>query len=139
MEDPMQAPAITTALAGIRTEDRVAEAAARRARWTPIVASEVTIRLARPRDAGALDRLAELDGRHERVTGDVLVAEADGVLLAARSVRGGMMLSDPFRASAELADLLDVRARQLAGRRSRRRRLRGPRQSMPSLRVGGAR
>jgi hypothetical protein len=137
----MQAPAITTALAGIRQHDLAEAASRRRQAWAPAAldATDVTIRLARADDHPALARLSQLDGAGHDLSGDVLVAEAEGVVVAARSVLGGTALSDPFRASSALVALLDVRAEQLAGRRARPRRPHAPRQSMPVLRVGGAR
>ena len=139
----MQAPAITTALAGIRQAEQI-EAAAQAHRILPMSASvsapppDVTIRLARPDDAAALQRLAQLDGRETALSGDPLVAVVDGTIVAARGLRGGIV-SDPFRARAELIALLDVRAEQLAGRGARPRPARSPRRTMPVLRVGGAR
>jgi hypothetical protein len=73
---------------------------------------EVTIRLARPADAVALERLAELDsGRLP--SGEVVLAEVDGELRAAVGVAGGAPIADPFQPTAALASLLAVRAQQL--------------------------
>ena len=71
------------------------------------------IRPAEPADDEAVQRLARLTGR-PRPDGPVLVAEADGAVLAARGP-GGLVVSDPFAATSDLRALLDVRAAQLAG------------------------
>lgn len=141
----MQPLAFTTALAGIRRTEqieaaRLARVPAPLARPAAGAASqEVTIRPARPDDAAALARLAQLDGRGGVLSGDAVVAVVDGDVIAARGLGGGAV-SDPFRAGAEVVALLDVRARQLAGGGSvRPSRPRVPRRAMPVLRVGGAR
>jgi hypothetical protein len=63
-------------------------------------------------DAPALARLAALTGRRAPAA-EALVAEADGVLLAALPLDGGDPLSDPFRPTADVAALLRLRAGQL--------------------------
>ena len=69
----------------------------------------VTVRLARPVEHGALARLAELDGG--RVPqGSVLVAEVGGSVLAARSLENGASVADPFRPTAHLIELLELRS-----------------------------
>jgi len=88
----------------------------------------VTIRQALPADAGALERLAQLDSSRP-LREQVLVAEVGGELWAAVSMADFTVVSDPFRPSGELAFLLVERARQMwrAERRgSRRRRIRVP-------------
>ena len=143
----MQAPAITTALAGIRRSEQIDAARAHRvasgsgapgAAVTAEAANEIAIRFARSDEAPALARLAALDGRGVNLEGDVLVAVVAGGVVAARGLRGGA-ISDPFRAGGEILALLDVRARQLAGGGVRTVRPRPPRRTMPVLRVGGAR
>lgn len=88
---------------------------------------EITIRSARPSDAGALQRLAQLDS--QRVpAGDLLVAVVGGELVAAVSSEG--VIADPFRPTADVVDLLRMRAE--ATRASRRR----PRRTaLPHLRL----
>jgi hypothetical protein len=71
----------------------------------------VTLRLAADRDRRALRRLAELDSA-DPLAGTVLVAEVDGELLAALSVQQRRAIANPFRPTAELVDLLRVRAAQ---------------------------
>jgi hypothetical protein len=73
----------------------------------------VLIRLARDEDAVALTRLAILDSAL-RPAGEVLIAEADGELVAARSVTTGTTVSDPFRPTADVLALLALRAKALA-------------------------
>jgi hypothetical protein len=71
----------------------------------------ITIRLARQSDAGPR-RLALLADRR-LADGPVLVAEADCVALAARSLVDGAVVSDPFHATADILELLELRAAQL--------------------------
>ncbi len=73
--------------------------------------SDLTIRRAEPRDAGALARLAALDSSHAPV-GDVLMAEVGDELRAALSVASGEIIADPFRRTAELVDLLELWAKR---------------------------
>jgi len=82
-------------------------------------APSVLIRTARGSDGPALARLAILDSSSVP-SGDLLVAESDGELVAARSLANGDVIADPFRPSADVVALLAVRARALAGERPRR-------------------
>jgi hypothetical protein len=59
-----------------------------------------------------MSALAALDGREWR-TGPALVAEVDGSLRAALPLDGADPFSDPFRSSAEVLALLELRAVQL--------------------------
>jgi hypothetical protein len=78
-----------------------------------------TIREARPSDAGALRRLAELDS--SRVpAGAILVGELDGELVAAVPIAGGQAIADPLRSTKTLVSLLGLRAAQLRGLEDRR-------------------
>lgn len=72
----------------------------------------VTIRHAFPDDALALLRLAALDSG-EPPGRPALVAEVDGELRAALSLRDGRVIADPFRRTQALVDLLRARAAQL--------------------------
>jgi hypothetical protein len=84
----------------------------------------LTLRYAVPADAGALDRLAQLDSAHAP-RGVVLVAEVGGEVWAAISLDDPRVaIADPFRPTGELVALLTERARQL--RRSERGRRRLP-------------
>ena len=70
------------------------------------------IRRTTPDDSAALLRLASLDDTHP-LAGDALVAEIDGEVRAAVSLADGRAIADPFRHTAELVDLLRMRAAQL--------------------------
>jgi hypothetical protein len=90
----------------------------------------VTIRHAFPDDALALVRLAALDSA-EVPPQPLLVAEMDGELRAALSMRDGTVIADPFHRTAAAVQLLRARAQQLAAEPaasggSRRRTRLGP-------------
>lgn len=72
----------------------------------------VAIRFAFPDDAQALARLAMLDSR-EPPRGEVLLCEVDGELWSALSLSDGTVVSDPFRPTAAVVELLCARAEQL--------------------------
>jgi len=72
----------------------------------------VAIRAARGSDGLALARLAELDSKRP-LTGEVFLAERDGVLGAALSLTTGAYAADPFRPTAELVALLRLHAAAL--------------------------
>ena len=90
------------------------------------IAPAVLIRPAAPTDAAAVARLAELDSRPVP-GGELLLAEADGELVAAYSLQTGASIADPFRPSGDVAALLELHARP---RRPARRR-RAPRLRIP--------
>ncbi len=81
-----------------------------------------TLRFATPRDAAALDRLAQLDSSVVPAA-PLLLAEDGGQLIAAISARNGAVIADPFVASAPAVDLLRRRARQLGAGDERRHRV----------------
>jgi hypothetical protein len=85
------------------------------------LAPTVVIRAARGSDGEALERLARLDSRRP-LTGDVLVAEQDGELVAA--LAGDGVIADPFRPTAEIVALLRSRSRSRERRHGGRLRLR---------------
>jgi hypothetical protein len=86
----------------------------------PAPVEPVTIRWAGAADRPALEALAALDGA-SLPTAPMLVAERDGVPVAALAADGSDPIADPFSPTAELVDLLEVRARQLfEGERARR-------------------
>jgi hypothetical protein len=88
-------------------------------------APSVLIRAARGSDGPALRRLAALDSSVVPA-GELLVAEADGALVAARALTSGAVIADPFRPTADVVALLALRSaavhepvrrsRNLAGR-----------------------
>jgi hypothetical protein len=92
---------------------------------TPLhTAPTVLIRAARGSDGEAIDRLAKLDSARVP-SGDLLVAEWDGKLVAALGLETGAAIADPFRPTADVVDLLALRAERLrgAGRRGLAERL----------------
>jgi hypothetical protein len=82
----------------------------------------ITIRRLGADDAAAVTRLAQRDTARAP-SGELLGAELDGRLVAAISTTTGEAIADPFRRTAELVDVLRLRARQLNGRPERRPRL----------------
>lgn len=72
-------------------------------------AGELLIRVAGPDDRPALDDLAARDSR-PRLRGDTLIAELDGVVVAALSLRDGRLVADPWKPTATIGDQLRLRA-----------------------------
>jgi predicted ATP-grasp superfamily ATP-dependent carboligase len=73
----------------------------------------IVIRNAGADDRAALARLADLADRR-LPSGRLLVAEADGELVAAIDATGaGEVVSDPFRVTLDVVELLRLRSRQL--------------------------
>jgi hypothetical protein len=83
-------------------------------------APSVLIRAARGSDGSALARVAALDSAGVPA-GELIVAEADGVVVAARSLRTGAVIADPFRPTADVVALLAVRAAGMTAPAPRRR------------------
>ena len=81
--------------------------------------SPVVMRAARGSDGRALARLAALDSK-AAPRGEVLVAEVDGAIQAALQLDRGVVYADPFRRTADLVALLELRAGEPRPRRSRR-------------------
>lgn len=73
----------------------------------------IVIRPAGLADSDALRRLAQLDSA-AIPHAPLLLAEQDGELRAARSLRDGAVIADPFHATEALVVLLEVQAAQLA-------------------------
>ena len=71
----------------------------------------ITIRRSNHHDRDVLGRLAELDSRHAP-RGDALLAFDDRELVAALPLEGGEPIADPFHYTAEVVDLLRLRAAQ---------------------------
>lgn len=74
----------------------------------------IHIRRATELDGDAVRRLALLDSR-PAPSGHVLVAEVGGELLAAIARGGTHPVADPFRPTADVVRLLELRAAQLWG------------------------
>jgi hypothetical protein len=84
----------------------------------------VVIRAARGSDGAALADLAQLDSQRP-LTGDVLIAEQNGAVVAA--VAGDRVIADPFRPTADLVGLLRLHAGRTAQAGGSRARVRAPR------------
>lgn len=72
----------------------------------------LVIRQAAAADSGPLQRLAMLDSA-PKPHGPMLVAERDGVLVAALPLAGGRAIADPFEPTAGVVGLLELRRSQL--------------------------
>jgi hypothetical protein len=79
----------------------------------------VELRLCKPLDDPALDRLAAL-AEQPLPAGRLVVALVCGELVAALPLGGGTALTDPFRRTSHLVPLLALRAEQLRRRPPRR-------------------
>jgi hypothetical protein len=90
------------------------------------IAAEVRIRLAYPDDRTLLERLATLDSQ-EPLEAHVLIAEIEGVAVAALSLRSGRVIADPFVPTESVVDLLRVRASRATPGPKARRFFRRPR------------
>jgi hypothetical protein len=74
--------------------------------------TNVTVRRSHSGDESALARLAELDSTRPP-RGPALIAEADSRVLAALPLGSGRAIADPFRPTAELVALLELRRTQI--------------------------
>jgi hypothetical protein len=83
-----------------------------------ITSDAIVIRNATAADADALERLAALDSR-EPLAGPAMIAELDGVALAALDLSDNSVAADPFLPTNDLVKLLRVRAAAKSPRRSR--------------------
>ena len=72
----------------------------------------VTIRRATDADRRGIERVAQLDSRRAP-EGEVLVAEVDGEVIAAKPLSGEQTVADPFRPTAPVVRLLEMRAGEL--------------------------
>ncbi len=82
--------------------------------------SGINIRRLTGADAEAVEQLGQLDSAARPPRGELLGVEIEGRLLAAISLDDGTTIADPFSRTQELRNLLDLRARQLRGRRRAR-------------------
>jgi hypothetical protein len=80
----------------------------------------IVLRRAVADDAAALDRLAQLDSKR-LPAGAHLIAESDGVMLAALAQPSGAVVADPFEPTADAVELLREWARQRTARPPHRR------------------
>src|SRR5471032_724060 len=74
----------------------------------------VSLRLCRVHDDPALEQLAQLEGRRIH-PGRYVVAELNGVIVAAQPLDGGAPIADPFRKTGQVLPLLQLRVEQLTG------------------------
>jgi hypothetical protein len=72
----------------------------------------VTIRRTGDADGKSLVRLAGLDSKHVP-PGNFLIAEVDGTGWAAVAIESGEVLADPFRHTADLVEMLQLRAARI--------------------------
>jgi hypothetical protein len=72
---------------------------------------DITIRRSNGQDQEAIDRLAGLDSKRAP-EGRALLAFESGELVAAMPLDGGSPIADPFQRTAEIVDLLMLRAAQ---------------------------
>jgi hypothetical protein len=93
------------------------------------IIESVTIRRSRPDDEPHVRRIAALDSR-PAPAGPALVAEVDGEIVAAVALDGGPPVADPFRPTADLVALLELRA--LQARVEHEARTAGRRAGLPS-------
>jgi hypothetical protein len=77
----------------------------------------LTIRAATHADESALESLAALDSRL-RPRGHVLIAEEEGVAIAAIALTSGAVVADPFNSTAHAVSLLRQRRYQLMRQRA---------------------
>ena len=84
----------------------------------------VALRLCSVHDDAALERLAVLEGRVVP-SGQLVLAEVNGTIVAALPLSGGAPLADPFRPTAHLLPLMRLRASQLEHATGTRSRLAG--------------
>lgn len=74
--------------------------------------TQVIIRPADSQDGPQLARLAELDERRAP-SGAALVAEVDDAIVAVMPLEGGPIISNPWRNTRDVVQLLEVRSDQL--------------------------
>ena len=98
-------------------EDRIAtlrRSARPRKRTEParVESADIELRLCKPADDPAIDRLAALS-EVPVPHGRLVVALLDGKLVAAKPLNGDPVIRDPFVRTEQLVHLLEVRAEQL--------------------------
>ena len=74
--------------------------------------NELVLRTDRPTDEQALRQLAALDSVRP-IKGRALLAEVDGRAIAAIGIDDGKVVADPFERTAEVVELLKVRAERI--------------------------
>jgi hypothetical protein len=79
--------------------------------------NNITVRYSAASDLSELARLAALDSASPP-RGPALIAEADSRMLAALPLGSGRPIADPFEPTAEILELLRLRAEQVQTRES---------------------
>lgn len=74
----------------------------------------ILIRLATTADSATLSNLAALDSRRP-LAGPAMLAEVDGSVRAALDLSDGSVAADPFVRTADVVEMLRLRARRLEG------------------------
>jgi hypothetical protein len=92
--------------------ERALRAKARDA-WKRRQRGELKLRDATDADAADLLRLARLDSQGRPPAGRVIVAIDRDVLVAAMSVDSNAVIADPFRSTAPIVTMLQLRAKQI--------------------------
>jgi hypothetical protein len=82
--------------------------------------ASITIRPAYADDEPALVRLAALDSAERSPRAPLVLAEVDGEIRAALSLRDGSAIADPFFPTSDIVALLRAHAASSAGARGRR-------------------
>jgi hypothetical protein len=85
-----------------------------------ITPAECTLRYAQAGDHQAIVRLARLDSQREP-SGTLLIAESEGHVVAVLPLEAGDAIANPFVRTAELVELLRLRAAQLSSESNGRR------------------
>jgi hypothetical protein len=85
-----------------------------------ITPAEWTLRYSHVGDREAIVRLAQLDSRREP-SGTLLVAESQGRIVAALPLEASDAIANPFVRTAELVEILRLRAAQLSSESNGRR------------------
>ena len=73
--------------------------------------SPITLRYSKDGDRERIAELAELDGR-PAPSGEALLAEAEGRLVAAVGMSDDAVVADPFRPTADVVELMQMRVEQ---------------------------
>jgi hypothetical protein len=89
---------------------------------TKLTTSTITIRPAYAEDESSLARLAALDSAERVPVRPLLLAEVDGELRLALSLRDGSAIADPFFPTVDLIALVQKHAAGITGRVAPRRR-----------------
>jgi hypothetical protein len=91
--------------------------------------SALALRFADDDEADVVRRIADLDNART-LSGEVLLALVDGEPVAARSLRDGRVVANPFVRTADAVALLELRAAQLTA--THRGRFRESRTALPA-------